>query len=63
MPNLDFPSSPSVGQVVALSTTNLRWSWDGVAWRRVVQLAIGLSDVVEGFNAIAVSFVVYTQAV
>lgn len=61
---LDFPDSPTVGLVYTLGSTNLRWYWDGTAWRRYASLSAGsVIDVIEGLNFTVGALVVTEKAV
>ena len=65
--SLNFPSSPSVGQIYYDETAQYFYEWDGVVWKSITQSSSShiqiLDDVSGSFNGITTSFSITSGSV
>lgn len=57
---LDFPDSPSLGQIYINNDTGFTYRWDGVVWKSITQASSSriqiIDDISTAFNAITTTF-------
>lgn len=57
---LDFPDSPSLGQIYINNDTGFTYRWDGVVWKSITQASSSriqiIDDISGSFNAITTTF-------